>query len=166
MTTNFKGTPVQLKGQLPTVGQAMPDVRFVHQDLAEGGLAALKGEVVVLFSVPSVDTGVCAAETRAFNQHLADAGATGVALSADLPFALGRFCAAEGIDKVKGVSDFRFHDADRLGVRMADGPLAGLLARVVFVVDQQGILRYTQVVPEITQEPDYTAVLNEVKKLL
>lgn len=144
----------------------MPNVRFVNANLSEQELADLRGNVVVLFSVPSVDTGVCAAETRAFNKHLADLGATGVALSADLPFALGRFCEAEGIDRVKGVSDFRFRDADKLGVRMADGPLAGLLARAVFVVDKEGTLRYTQMVPEVTQEPDYGAVLGEVRKLL
>lgn len=166
MTTKFKGTEVHLNGHLPAIGQAMPNVRFVNSDLSEGDVAGLKGKVAVLFSVPSVDTGVCAAETRAFNKHLSDLGAAGVALSADLPFALKRFCEAEGIANVKGVSDFRFRDADKLGVRLQGSPLAGLLARVVFVIDKEGVLRYTQVVPEITTEPDYNSVLAEVKKLL
>lgn len=166
MSTKFKGTEVKLNGHLPAIGEAMPNVRFVNSDLSEGDIASLKGKVVVLFSVPSVDTGVCAAETRTFNKHLSGMGATGLAISADLPFALKRFCAAEGIDNVSGASDFRYREMDKLGVRLLDSPLAGLLARVVFVIDKQGILRYTQVVPEITTEPDYDAVLAEVKKVL
>ncbi len=165
MSTKFKGTDVKLQGAMPNTGEAVPNVRFVGTDLSEGDLSSLKGKVVVLFSVPSVDTGVCAAETRSFNQRLSGMGAAGVAISEDLPFALKRFCAAEGIENVQGVSDFRFRDMDKFGVRMADGPLAGLLARVVFVIDKEGVLRYTQVVPEITTEPDYDAVLAEVKKL-
>lgn len=166
MTVKFKGTEVNLNGELPKVGETMPNVRYVAGDLSEGAVAGLKGQVVVLFSVPSVDTGVCAAETRAFNQRLAGMGATGLAISADLPFALKRFCAAEGIENVQGVSDFRFRDMDRCGVRMADGPLGGLLARIVFVIGRDGVLRYIQVVPEVTTEPDYDAVLAEVKGLL
>lgn len=166
MNTKFKGTEVKLQGSLPQTGGPAPDVRYVGSDLSEGTLSGLKGKVVVLFSVPSVDTGVCATETRTFNQRLAGMGAVGLAISADLPFALKRFCAAEGIDNVQGVSDFRFRDMDKYGVRMADGPLAGLLARVVFVVGKDGVLRYVQVVPEITTEPDYDAVLAEVGKLL
>lgn len=166
MNTKFKGSEVHLQGSLPKVGVAVPNIRFVGTDLAEGDLAGLKGKPVVLFSVPSVDTGVCAAETRAFNKRLSGMGAAGVAISQDLPFALNRFCAAEGIDNVQAVSDFRFRDMDKLGVRMTDGPLAGLLARVVFVIDKEGVLRYTQVVPEVTTEPDYEAVLAETRKLL
>ena len=166
MSTKFKGTDVKLQGTMPKQGDAVPNVRFVGTDLAETDLASLKGKVVVLFSVPSVDTGVCAAETRSFNERLSGMGASGVAISADLPFALKRFCAAEGIENIQGASDFRFRDMDKLGVRMTDGPLAGLLARVVFVIDKEGVLRYTQVVPEITTEPDYDTVLAEAKKLM
>lgn len=166
MSTKFKGAEVKLAGELPAVGRPVPDVRYVATDLTEGSLSKLKGQVVVLFSVPSVDTGVCATETRAFNQKLSGMGATGVAISEDLPFALKRFCAAEGIENVHGASDFRYRDMDRFGVRMADGPLAGLLARAVFVIDKEGTLRYTQMVPEITTEPDYDTVLAEAKKLL
>lgn len=166
MNTKFKGSEVRLQGEMPRTGEPMPNVRFVGTDLSENDLSSLKGKVVVLFSVPSVDTGVCAAETRAFNERLAGMGANGVAISADLPFALKRFCAAEGIENVQGASDFRFRDMDKLGVRMTDGPLAGLLARVVFVIDKEGVLRYTQVVPEVTTEPDYDAVLAEARKLL
>jgi thiol peroxidase len=165
MTTKFKGSEVHLQGALPKLGEPVPNIRYVGADLADKQLADLKGRVVVLFSVPSVDTGVCAAETRAFNQKLAGNGAAGVVISADLPFALKRFCGAEGIDNVQPASDFRFREMDKLGVRMADGHLAGLLARVVFVLDKEGVLRYTQVVPEVTTEPDYDAVLAEVAKL-
>ncbi len=166
MATKFKGNEVKLKGDLPKVGEPVPEVRFVGTDLSEGNIGQFKGKVLVLFSVPSVDTGVCAAETRSFNQRLSNLGAAGVAISEDLPFALKRFCAAEGIEHVHGASDFRYRDMDKLGVRMQDGPLAGLLARVVFVLDKEGVLRYTQVVPEITQEPDYNKVLEEARKLL
>jgi thiol peroxidase len=164
VSVTHKGKPVHLSGELPAVGQAVPDLRFVRQDLAEGSLKDLIGEVVVLFCLPSVDTGVCATETRTFNQKLAGLGIQGVVVSADLPFALKRFCAAEGIANVQAASDFRHRDMDRFGVRLIDGTLAGLLARVVFIIDRQGVLRYVQVVPEISSEPDYDAVLAEAAK--
>ena len=166
MNVKLKGNEVELQGNMPAVGQRLPNVRYVGADLSEGDLASHKGQAVVLFSVPSVDTGVCATETRTFNQRLAGMGAAGLVISADLPFALKRFCGAEGITHVKAASDFRFRDMDKLGVRMANGPLAGLLARVVFVIDGEGVLRYVQVVPEVGTEPDYDAVLAEVRKFV
>ncbi|MBP8824361.1 MAG: thiol peroxidase [Flavobacteriales bacterium] len=166
MTTKHKGNEVHLGGNLPRVGEAMPNIRFLNADLTEGDLAGLHGKVVVLFSMLSVDTGVCAAESRTFNQRLSAIGAVGLAISADLPFALKRFCAAEDLPNVTIASDVRYRDMDKLGVRMVDGLLAGMLARVVFLVDPQGVLRYTQVVPEVSTEPDYEAVLAEVNKLL
>ncbi len=166
-TTNFKGTPVKLHAALPATGSQAPNIRFVKDDLSEADLDSLKGNVVVLFSMPSVDTGICAMETRAFNKHISGLGATALAISEDLPFAMKRFCAAEGIENVHVASDFRYHDmSEKFGVRMEDGPLAGLHARVVFVLDKDGVIRYTQVVPDITQEPDYDAVITEVKKLV
>jgi thiol peroxidase len=166
-TTNFKGNPVRLHSELPTTGSAAPNIRFVKDDLSEADLASLQGNVVVLFAMPSVDTGICALETKAFNQKIEGLGAMAVAISEDLPFALKRFCAAEGLKNVVVASDFRYHEmSEKFGVRMVDGPLAGLHARVVFVLDKEGIIRYTQVVPDITQEPDYEAVLAEVKKLV
>lgn len=166
-TTNFKGNPVKLHGELPATGSAAPNIRFVKDDLSEADLASLKGNVVVLFAMPSVDTGICALETKAFNQKIEGLGAMAVAISEDLPFAMKRFCAAEGLQNVVVASDFRYHDmSEKFGVRMVDGPLAGLHARVVFVLDKEGVIRYTQVVPDIVQEPDYDAVLAEVKKLL
>lgn len=166
-TTHFKGNPVKLHGALPATGSAAPNIRFVKDDLSEADLASLKGNVVVLFAMPSVDTGICALETKAFNQKIEGLGAMAVAISEDLPFAMKRFCAAEGLKNVVVASDFRYHDmSEKFGVRMVDGPLAGLHARVVFVLDKEGVIRYTQVVPDIVQEPDYDAVLAEVKKLL
>ncbi|HPF67136.1 MAG TPA: thiol peroxidase [Flavobacteriales bacterium] len=166
-TTNFKGSPVKLQGELPSVGSTVPNLRFVKDDLSEADLASLRGNVVVLFAMPSVDTGICALETKAFNQKVDGLGAMAVAISEDLPFAMKRFCAAEGIANVVVASDFRYHDmSEKFGVRMLEGPLAGLHARVVFVLDKEGVLRYTQLVPDITQEPDYEAVLDAVKKLL
>lgn len=155
---------MHIQGPLPAIGQSVPELRFVRQDLAEGSLKDLVGQVVVLFCLPSVDTGVCAVETRTFNEKLAGMGIPGVVISADLPFALKRFCAAEGIANVQAASDFRYRDMDRFGVRLTDGTLAGLLARVVFIIDRQGVLRYVQLVPDISSEPDYDAVLAEAKK--
>ncbi len=166
MNTKFKGSEATMNGELPKVGEAVPDVRYVGADLKEEKLSSLKGNVVVLFSVPSVDTKVCAKETHTFNEKLSALGVRGVAISEDLPFALSRYCAAEGVEHVKAVSDFRYRDMDKFGVRLLDSPLAGLLARVVFVIDKEGVLRYVQVVPELTSEPDYDAVLAEVRKVL
>ena len=115
---------------------------------------------------PSVDTGVCATETRTFNQKAAGLGCKVVAVTADLPFALGRFCAAEGIANVETGSDFRHRDADAWGTRIADGPMAGVLGRVSFVVDKEGVVRFCEVTPELGSEPDYDAVLNAAKGLL
>lgn len=165
MSTKFKGVEAKMNGELPKIGEVVPDVRYVGADLKEGRLSDQNGEVYVLFSVPSVDTGVCAKEAHTFNEKLSAMHVAGIAISEDLPFALKRYCAAEGVEHVKAVSDFRYRDMDKFGVRLMDSPLAGLLARVVFVIDKDGVLRYVQVVPELTTEPDYEAVLAAVRKL-
>ncbi|MBX2980476.1 MAG: thiol peroxidase [Flavobacteriales bacterium] len=153
-------------GQLPAVGSPAPQLRYVKNDRTEAKLSDHLGSVVVVIMFPSVDTGVCATETRTFNQRATGLGAKVLSISADLPFALNRFCAAEGIANVETGSDFRYRDADAWGTRIADGPMAGVLGRVTFVVDKAGVVRYCEVTPELGSEPGYDAALNAAKGLL
>ncbi|GAA5227160.1 thiol peroxidase [Paeniglutamicibacter antarcticus] len=158
--TAFQGTPVQTVGELPAVGESAPDFSFTGIDLGEVTSAELRGKRVVLNIFPSVDTGVCAASVRRFNELAAGLDDTAViCASADLPFALGRFCGAEGIENVVPASAFRSDFGAQYGLTQADGPLRGLLARAVVVLDENGVVLHHQVVPEITTEPDYDAVL-------
>ncbi len=158
-TTAFKGSPVSTVGELPAVGSTLPAYSLVGSDLAEVASGDLAGRVV-LNIFPSLDTGVCAASVRRFNELAAGLdGTTVLCVSKDLPFAQGRFCGAEGIDNVTVGSAFRSSFGEDYGLTMLDGPLAGLLARAVVVTDADGTVRYTELVPEITQEPDYDAAI-------
>lgn len=164
-TTTFKGQPVKIYGEFIQVGAAAPDFELVKTDLSSFSLKELNGKNVVLNIFPSLDTSVCATSVRKFNQLAADMADTVVlAISKDLPFAHTRFCSTEGIKNVIPLSDFRFSDFDEnYGVRMADGPLAGLLARAVVVIGKNGKVVYTELVPEITQEPDYDKAIAALK---
>ncbi|ADV43880.1 thiol peroxidase [Bacteroides helcogenes] len=164
-TTNFKGQPVRIIGEFIKVGSVAPDFELVKTDLSSFSLKDLNGKHVVLNIFPSLDTGVCAASVRKFNKLAAGLPDTVVlAVSKDLPFAHARFCTTEGIENVIPLSDFRFSDFDEnYGVRMADGPLAGLLARAIVVIGKDGKIAYTELVPEITQEPDYDKAIEAVK---
>ena len=160
-TTAFKGAPVTTVGELPQPGSKAPAFSVTGQDLAEITSDSLAGRRVVLNIFPSVDTGVCAASVRAFNKLPAGLDNTVVlCVSADLPFAAGRFCAAEDIENVATGSVFKSTFGPDYGVRMTDGPLAGLLARSVVVLDTDGTVLHTQLVPEITTEPDYDAAVS------
>ena len=159
-TTHMKSTPVQTVGDLPEVGAPAPDFTLTGADLSPVTLRELRGRRVILNVFPSLDTGVCAASVREFNSRATDLEDTTVlAVSADLPFAAARFCSAEGIENVRSGSVFRSSFGDDYGVTMVDGPLEGLLARAVVVVDAEGVVRHAQLVPEITEEPDYEAAL-------
>ncbi|HRW17856.1 MAG TPA: thiol peroxidase [Dermatophilaceae bacterium] len=159
-TTAFKGNPVQTSGALPSQGEQAPAFAVTGTDLADVTSEGLAGSRVVLNIFPSVDTGVCAASVRKFNELAGSLDNTRVVcVSADLPFALGRFCGAEGIENVTAASTFRSSFGDDYGVTMTDGPLRGLLARSVVVLDEQGRVSYTELVPEIGQEPDYDAAI-------
>lgn len=164
-TIKFKGTEVHTNGSLPSVGSVAPDFVGVKGDLSEISLSELKGKRVVLNIFPSMDTSVCAASVRRFNKEAASLTNTVVlAISKDLPFASGRFCTAEGITNVTSVSAFRnssFEDA--YGLLLTDGPLKGLLTRSVVVVDEKGKVIYEELVPEITEEPDYEKALAVLK---
>lgn len=163
-TTNFKGQSVKLIGEFIQVGKVAPDFKLVKSDLSSFSLKELNGKTVVLNIFPSMDTGVCATSVRKFNKLAAGLKDTVVlAISKDLPFAQGRFCSAEGIENVISLSDFRLSDFDEnYGVRMSDGPLAGLLARSVVVIGKDGKVVYTELVPEITQEPNYDKAMGAI----
>lgn len=144
-----------------------PTLRYVKADSDEASLQDQKGHVVVLIAFPSVDTSTCALEMRAFNQRAAELGAHVLSISMDLPFALKRFCAAEGTANVDAGSDFRYHDAAHVwGAALTEGALAGTLGRITWVIDQKGVIRYLEVTPELGVEPDYEAALNAAKALL
>lgn len=153
-------------GTLPAIGSKAPQLRYVKTDRTEGALTDHLGHVVVLLMFPSVDTSTCALETRTFNKLATGLGAKVLAVTADLHFALKRFCAAEGIENVEAGSDFRYRDADAWGTRIAEGGMNGVLGRVTFVIDKEGVVRYCEVAPELGNEPDYDAALNAAKALL
>ena len=159
-TTALRGTPVTTSGDLPEVGDQAPEFTLTSTALADVTSEGLLGSRVVLNIFPSVDTGVCAASVRRFNELAASMDNTTVVnVSMDLPFALGRFCGAEGIENVTSASAFRSTFGDDYGVRMVDGGLRGLFARSVVVLDADGSVLHTQVVPEIAQEPDHDAAI-------
>lgn len=155
----LKGNPVELAGALPQVGQTAPAFTLVGSDLSDVTLAQFAGKRKVLNIFPSVDTPVCAASVRAFNQEAASLPNTVVlCISADLPFAQARFCGAEGLSNVVNLSTMRgARFMKDYGVELASGPLAGVTARAVLVLDENDKVLHVQLVPEIAQEPDYAA---------
>ena len=164
--TAFQGTPVSLVGDFIKIGAQAPDFTLVKGDLSTLTQADVKGKYAVLNIFPSMDTGVCAASVRQFNKLAAGHDNTVVlAVSKDLPFAQGRFCTAEGIKNVVPVSDFRNASdfGKKYGVLIADGPLAGLLTRAVVIINPEGKVIYTELVPEITHEPNYDAAMAALK---
>ena len=157
----FKGSPIHTVGDLPRVGSVTPDFALVKTDLSEAKLADFKGKKVVLNIFPSVDTGVCAASVRRFNKEASECkDVTVLCISRDLPFAQARFCGAEGLDKVVTLSTMRGAAfLQDYGVAFATGPLVGLTARAVIVLDEQDKVLHSELVPEVAQEPDYAAAL-------
>ncbi|MDO5726320.1 MAG: thiol peroxidase [Bowdeniella nasicola] len=159
-TTHFHGEPTPTSGALPQVGDKLPDFELVGLDLAAVTRDDFAGKKLVLNIFPSVDTDVCANSVRRFNHDAAALSDVNVlCISKDLPFALDRFCGAEGIDKVTVASAFRSTIGDDLGLILAGSPLAGLLARAVITADAEGTITSVQLVDEITTEPDYDAAL-------
>lgn len=160
-TVTLKGNPLHTAGDLPKVGSAAPAFTLVRTDLSEVSNKDLAGQRVVLNIFPSLDTPTCAASVRKFNARANEKPNTTIlCVSADLPFAQKRFCGAEGLDNVVPASVFRTPDFGKTyGVTLTDGPMKGLLARAVVVVDGSGKVVHTELVPEIAQEPDYNAAL-------
>ncbi len=167
-STKFGGRTVTLLDPLPEVNENAFDFTFVKTDLSEGTLYDYDDKIKVILGVPSLDTGICQTETRKFNEKLgALQGVVGIVISKDLPFAMKRFCETEGITNIISASDFRYTDFTReYGTEMIDGPLKGLSARAIFVVDKENKIRYVELTPEITVEPNYDAVIAAVKSLL
>lgn len=160
-SVTLQGTEFHTNGELPEVGSTAPDFRLVDGKLNDVQLSDYSGRKKLLNIVPSLDTPTCATSTRKFNEHAKNHADTAIlVISADLPFAMGRFCGAEGIENVISLSIMRSRDFARdYGVLMTDGPLAGITARAVVVIDEQDKVVYTQLVPEIADEPDYDAAL-------
>jgi thiol peroxidase len=167
-TVTFKGNPVKTAGELPAVGKASPAFTLTGGDLADVTLASFAGKTVVLNIVPSLDTSVCALSAKRFNAEATAAKNTVIVnVSADLPFAQKRFCDAEKLAAIVNLSAFRAPAFGKdYGVAIVDGPLAGLLTRAVVVVNAKGVVAYTELVPEITHEPNYDAALKIVKSLV
>lgn len=157
----LQGNPIETVGDLPGLNSQAPDFTLVRTDLSDCKLSDFGGQKVVLNISPSIDTSICAASVRRFNAEASNLDNTVIFyISADLPFAHQRFCEAEGLDKVIPLSTFRSPDfGNNYGVTMTTGPLAGLLARAIIIVDPSGKIVYTELVPEIAQDPDYEAAL-------
>jgi thiol peroxidase len=166
-TITLKGNPIHTVGELPKPGSEAPPFTLTKDDLTNVGLDAFAGKNVVLNIFPSIDTGVCAASVRQFNKQASELpNTTIVGVSKDLPFALKRFCGAEGIDKVVTASAFRDDRfGSNYGVLMTDGPLAGLFSRAIVVIDAKGRVVHTEQVPEIAQEPNYAAAIDAIRRL-
>lgn len=162
--TALRGNPVSTSGDLPAPGSKAPDFDLVKSDLSPVTSSDLSGQRVILNIFPSVDTPTCATSVRTFNERAASLDNTAVVcVSADLPFAAGRFCGAERIENVMTGSTFRGSFLDDYGVKMTDGPLAGVAARAVVVLDTDGTVLHNQLVPEIADEPDYDAAIGALE---
>jgi thioredoxin-dependent peroxiredoxin len=165
VTVTLHGNPIHTVGDLPKIGTMAPEFTLTKKDLTDIRLSDFRGHKVLLNIFPSIDTATCAMSVRRFNAEAVNMGDTRVlCISRDLPFAHARFCGAEGIDHVESLSilrDLKF--GEDYGTAIKDGPLAGLMARVVMIVDAEGIVKYVQVVPEIGQEPDYEDALKFLK---
>jgi len=161
-TTKFKGTDVELLGTEINVGDKAPEITVVNSDgLGDVVVGGAQGKKQLIIVVPSLDTGVCATETRNFNAKVTGMDSVSATIvSLDLPFAASRFCSAEGIDNLVVTSDFRNKDfANAYGMLLGGSVLAGVMARAIFVVNEEGVVSYKQLVPEVTEEPDYDAAL-------
>ncbi len=153
------GKPVNTVGELPAVGAPAPDFTLTGADLGAVSSAQFRGKPLLLNIFPSVDTPTCATSVRTFNERAAASGLAVVCVSKDLPFAQKRFCGAEGIDNVTTASAFRDSFGTDYGIAIADGPMAGLLGRAVVVIGADGTVVYSELVPEVANEPNYDAAL-------
>ncbi|AKC38206.1 thiol peroxidase [Mycobacteroides chelonae] len=155
----LRGNPINTVGELPAVGSPAPAFELVGADLGPVTSDQYRDKPVIFNIFPSIDTPVCQTSVRTFNQRAAEAGAPVLCVSKDLPFAQKRFCGAEGIENVGTASAFRSAFGEDFGITIADGPMTGLLGRAIVVIGADGNVAYTELVPEIAQEPDYDAVL-------
>ena len=161
----LKGNSIQTAGNLPAIGSQAPEFKLTKTDLSDASLKDFSGKKVILNIFPSLDTSVCAASVRKFNSEAEKLpNAVVLCVSRDLPFAHSRFCTTEGLKNVISLSELRDDSFSKAyGVKIIDGPLAGVLSRAVVVLDTTGKVVYAEQVPEITQEPDYAAALKAIK---
>ena len=161
----LKGNQIKTIGKLPKVGKKAPKFKLVKSDLSVAKLKDFKGSKLLLNITPSIDTGVCQNSVREFNKRAADLENTKVFyISKDLPFAQARFCGAEGIENVITLSDFvKGKFGRKYGLTIKNGPMKGLLSRAVVVINEDGMIAYTEQVPEIVDEPNYEAALEALK---
>ena len=166
-TISHRGNPIHTSGELPKVGSKAPAFKLVDKELKDVGLDAFAGKKKLLNIYPSVDTPVCAMSTQKFNDHAAaDADSVMLMIASDLPFAFNRFCGDQGLANVRTLSLMRGgRFAEDYGVRIVDGVLAGICARAVVVLDRDDVVRYTELVPDIAQEPDYAKAIAALKAL-
>jgi thioredoxin-dependent peroxiredoxin len=164
-TITLRGNPIETIGDLPAVGSKVPGFTLTNTDLHDSSLSDYSTKTIVFNIFPSIDTPVCAASVRKFNEAASSLANTAVlCISADLPFAHKRFCEGEGLDNVHALSTFRSPQFGRdFGVEIATGPLKGLLSRAVVIVDPEGIVKYIEQVPEIAQDPDFDSALSALK---
>ncbi|MFT5394976.1 MAG: thiol peroxidase [Gammaproteobacteria bacterium] len=160
-TITLQGNEIHTNGDLPKIGDNAPDFSLVNAELGDVSLATYKGKKKLLSIVPSLDTPVCATSTKKFNETAKEkSGAVFLMIAADLPFAMSRFCTAEGTDNVIALSMMRSRKfAKDYGVLIEDGPLAGITARALVVIDENDKVIHSELVPEIAQEPNYDAAL-------
>ena len=161
----LKGNPINTCGDLPAVGSKAPDFKLTKSDLSDVSLGDFAGQKKILSIVPSLDTPVCQTSTKTFNEKAASLGDVVIlTISRDLPFAQKRFCAAEGVEAVVPAAEMRNRDfGTAYGIEITDGALAGVLGRAIVVIDESDNVVYTELVPEIAQEPDYDAALAALK---
>ena len=163
----FKGNSITTQGDFPVVGQSAPDFSLVTKDLSAISLSDLKGKKVVFNIFPSIDTPVCALQLKKFNAMMSDVENTVLLFSSlDLPFAFSRFCAAENIENAITTSDYRHRSLEKAyGVKMDGGPLDGLYARAVLILDENHTVIYSELVSEVTDEPDYESAMVALKNV-
>ncbi|PJG86328.1 thiol peroxidase [Conservatibacter flavescens] len=161
MSVTLAGNPIEIQGVFPQKGDVVTELAFTQNNLEDVSLNTFAGKRKVLNIFPSIDTSVCATSVRKFNEQAANLSNTVVlCISADLPFAQARFCGAEGIENVSTLSSFRHGDiAEKLGVAITSGPLTGLLARAVIVLDENNVVLHSELVPEIKSEPNYVEAI-------
>ncbi len=164
---NLKGNEINTIGDLPEIGKFAPDFTLTKTDLSDISLSAYKGKKVVMNIFPSLDTAVCAMSVRRFNAEAEKLDNTVVlCISRDLPFAHKRFCTTEGLENVISLSELRNDEfSKKYGVKIINGPMAGLMVRAVIILDESGMIKYRELVPDIVHEPEYEKALEELKKI-
>lgn len=160
----LQGNAINTIGNLPEIGQKAPDFKLIANDLSSKSISDFSGNKLILNIFPSIDTGTCAASVRNFNKEAASLKNTKVlCISRDLPFAQARFCGAEGVENAVTLSDFATGEFGKnYGLEIANGPLTHLHSRAIVVLDENGVVLYSEQVPEIVDEPNYTAALNSI----